>query len=49
MDEEAPQDTNVQPPLIEIQEIRLHGYSYYSYYNDHKTEVDGVSFGHPVW
>ncbi len=49
MDGEAPQDVNVQPPLIEIREIWPPGYSYYSYYDDHKTEVDGVSFGLPVW
>ncbi len=45
-DGEAPQDNNLQPPLIEIQEIWPPGYSYYSYYDD---EVNGTSFGLLVW
>src|SRR5258708_28667089 len=49
MDGETPQDINLQPPLIEIREIQLPGYSYYSYYDDYKTEVNGVTFGLLVW
>ena len=50
MTDEGPiQEVNIRAPLHELREIRPPGYSFYTYFDEHRAEVNGVPFGPPQW
>ena len=48
-DEGPTQETSVWAPMHKLQEICPPRYSFYSHFDDHQDEVNGISFGPPHW